>query len=157
MFATAYNSTDTAQVVDVEGRTIDAHGFGTVDTTDDATKALAEAGVLHIFPDLEAGPGQSEAAEAAIATTTEVRARQDRFEALDKDELIGLAGKAGVSTPNDLHKPDLVTALALRTSFDDESALEELRAEAKAAKKPKQARSTASAGSTPQPEKPEEA
>lgn len=126
MFATAHNSTDSPVVIDSEGRTIQGNGFGTVDTTAQEVKDLADDGTLHIFPNLEAGPGQSDEAEKAIASTATVRARAEEFSGYEKEALIKLAGKAGVGQPNDLVKDDLVKALAFRTSFDHEEALDEM-------------------------------
>lgn len=150
MYATAHNASDSPVVIDAEGRTIEGGGFGTVDTTADEVKDLAEDGVLHIFPELQAGPGQSEEAEAAIAQTTAVRERAARLNGYEKDDLIKLAGKAGINEPNELHKDELETRLAFRTDFDDASALEDIRAEEDKPKRRSRSQpATSSAGAGP--------
>lgn len=164
MYATAYNASESPAIIDAEGRTIEALGFGTVDTTADEVKNLTDAGTLHVFPDLEPGPGQADTANDAAENTREVKTRAGELEALDKADLAKLASRAGIGQADELHKDDLVTRLAFRTEFDYEKTLSDIREEEAEAKKAETssrrrkttATSTAQAGPGG-PETPEEA
>lgn len=46
----AFNPTDGPVVVDSEGRTVDGHGWGDVDSTDDAVKGAVDDGRLLLLP-----------------------------------------------------------------------------------------------------------
>lgn len=156
MYATAYNRTDAPVVIDAEGRSIEGGGFGTVDTLADEVKSLAEAGHLHIFPSLEAGPGQSDAAADAIERTAIVRERAAGLSTVDKDDLVKMAGDAGVSTPNALDKADLITRIAFRPEFDIEAAVAKAKdRQAKEEKKKAAAATKAAAGASTPAEKPD--
>lgn len=118
MYATAYNASDSPVVIDREGRTLEGGAFGTVETTSSEVKNLAAKGLIHVFPKLDKGPGQSDEAIAAIETTEAATKRAASLAQAAKEDLATIAGDAGIPRPDDLDKDELVYALAMRPDFD---------------------------------------
>lgn len=112
MYVTAYNTSNEPLVVDVEGRGIGAHEWGTVDTTDEVAKPLLASGAL-VKSEAPKGDDVSPAFLAAeertqaVAKTAKTLAAAEpaRLEALAQAYAPGLAGQT---------KPALVAALAAR-------------------------------------------
>ena len=71
MFVTVFNPTDTPVVVDgTTGASCLGLSWAPADENDPVVEAAVKAGRLHVYPQpLEAGPGQSEEAVAAVAAT----------------------------------------------------------------------------------------
>lgn len=130
--AVAFNSAETPVVVDFEGRSIEGQGWGVVETTADEVKELGEAGVLRVYPTLADEDGIDDRARDAVRRAETIRKRASSLQQVRKEDLLELAGPAGVRNPNDLDKPDLVRALAWRPDYAYEEPLKAIRAARKA-------------------------
>lgn len=125
-YITAYNTTDTVLVVDEDGRTIDGHGWGTVDTTSELVKGATEAGWLELYRDLDAGPGQNPAATEAIEETKATVARAEVYSELEADHLRRIATDAGYEG-EETSKSGLVAYLSHRGDLDAEASAQAAR------------------------------
>jgi hypothetical protein len=118
VIAVAYNASDGPVVIDEEGRILGGGEWGVVDNTEGPAKQAAEAGDLHIFPDLDEGPGQNPAAIDAIRRASGIRERQGAFAALEKKDLDKTAAEAEIPGREEMDKDRLVSALAFRTTIN---------------------------------------
>lgn len=91
MFKTAYNPTDSPVVIDDLGHSIGGREWGAVETTDDATKAAIDGGLLVLVDEPGRGASVNDRAAGAFARTAEIGERSKAFAGLDRDALFELA------------------------------------------------------------------
>lgn len=115
MLRVAYNPGDSPTLADsLEGRTIDGHGWGVIDTLDPVVKAGEQDGRLVVQGDRPKGE-LSPGASAAYDELRRLTERSTAFGKLDGDRLVELAEALGGRAP-ELPKPELVLVLARSTA-----------------------------------------
>ncbi len=119
VYLAALNVSDSPVVVDDEGRMLGGGDWGPV-RRNEQVRVAADAGDLHLFPGGVADePGQNPEAVRAAKRAAELTERSAAFANLDREQLGGMAGDAGVLPEGVEDLPDkdhLVERLALSSA-----------------------------------------
>jgi hypothetical protein len=110
MLQLAYNTTDAPVLADDLGHVIGGRDWGTVDSTDAASKLALGTDSLVLVDEDSIGKDANPAAVAAVERLTERRKRHDAATATQKDKLAEALEDAGVDVDDDATKAELVEA-----------------------------------------------
>ena len=119
VYRTVFNTTDSAVVVDPEGRQVAGRSWGTAETVEQEFKDGVKRGDLIVIEEPDSLDDVNPEAAAAFKHTAEVTDRKAQLKEMEKSDLVDYAREQGlVGEDEKLSKAAVVEELAEHTEVD---------------------------------------